>query len=138
MEILSIVCIYPAHMLNYMRSITDSQIQEVVFMNVFMDRMLRAAKLDVHLYEEVEADKSAMPQAMGVVVLASVAAGIGPWAWERLRPGNFLLGIVASLGAWYIWAFLTYLSVRDSFRNRKPMPTWANCCAPSAFQVLPA
>lgn len=41
------------------------------------DRMLRAAKLDVDLYEEVEADKSAMPQAMGVVVLSSVAAGIG-------------------------------------------------------------
>jgi len=39
--------------------------------------MLRAAKLDVDLYEEVEADKSAMPQAMGVVVLSSVAAGIG-------------------------------------------------------------
>ncbi|SVA39682.1 uncharacterized protein METZ01_LOCUS92536, partial [marine metagenome] len=27
------------------------------------DRMIRAAKLDVHLYEEVEADRSAMNQA---------------------------------------------------------------------------
>ena len=25
-------------------------------MNIFMDRMVRAAKLDVNLYEEVEAD----------------------------------------------------------------------------------
>ena len=41
------------------------------------DRMIRAAKLDVTLYEEVEADKGAMGQAMGVVILSSVAAGIG-------------------------------------------------------------
>lgn len=41
------------------------------------DRMIRAAKLDVNLYEEVEADKGAMGQAMAVVVLSSVAAGVG-------------------------------------------------------------
>ncbi|MDH3328021.1 MAG: YIP1 family protein [Desulfobulbaceae bacterium] len=77
-------------------------------MTGFMDRMLRAAKLDVHLYEEVEADKSAMPQAMGVVVLASVAAGIGSIGMGAAGPGNILLGIIAALGGWYIWAFLTY------------------------------
>ncbi len=42
-----------------------------------MNRMIRAAKLDAHLYEEVEADTGAMRQAMTVVVLSSVAAGIG-------------------------------------------------------------
>ena len=46
-------------------------------MSQFAQRMIRAAKLDVNLYEEVEADKTAMNQAMGVVVLSSVAAGIG-------------------------------------------------------------
>jgi hypothetical protein len=40
-------------------------------------RMIRAAKLDVDLYEEVEADTGATGQAMLVVVLSSVAAGIG-------------------------------------------------------------
>ena len=38
------------------------------------DRMIRAAKLDVNLYEEVEADKGAMGQAMGIVVVSGVAA----------------------------------------------------------------
>ena len=32
------------------------------------DRMIRAAKLDANLYEEVEADKGAMGQAMAVVI----------------------------------------------------------------------
>jgi len=77
-------------------------------MAVFIERMLRAAKLDVHLYEEVEADISAMPQAIGVVVLSSVAAGIGSIGMGATGPGDILLGIIAALGGWYIWAFITY------------------------------
>lgn len=46
-------------------------------MTHLMGRMIRAAKLDVDLYEEVEADKGAMGQAMVVVVLSGAAAGIG-------------------------------------------------------------
>ena len=46
-------------------------------MSSFTDRIIRAAKLDVSLYEEVEADKGAMGQAMAVVVLSSIAAGVG-------------------------------------------------------------
>ena len=74
----------------------------------FKDRILRAAKLDVQLYEEVEADKNAMPQAMGVVVLSSVAAGIGGVGMGVAGPGGILMGIVLALVGWYIWAFLTY------------------------------
>ncbi|MBW2054722.1 MAG: hypothetical protein JRI29_03320, partial [Deltaproteobacteria bacterium] len=46
-------------------------------MQNYINCMVRAAKLDVNLYEEVEADKGSMGQAMGVVVLSSIAAGIG-------------------------------------------------------------
>ena len=46
-------------------------------MENFSNRIIRAAKLDASLYEEVEADGTAMGQAMGVVILSAVAAGIG-------------------------------------------------------------
>ncbi len=46
-------------------------------MGSFVDRMIRAARLDVNLYEEVEADSAATGQAMAVVVLSSIAGGIG-------------------------------------------------------------
>ena len=72
----------------------------------FQDRIIRAAKLDVHLYEEVEADKGAMGQAMAVVILSSIASGIGTPAGLGL--GGILIGTIAALVAWYIWAFLTY------------------------------
>lgn len=71
-----------------------------------INRILRAAKLDVHLYEEVEADKSAMRQAMLVVILSGIAAGVG-----SISQGGALgvaLGTVMGLVGWYIWAFIIY------------------------------
>ena len=47
-----------------------------MFNNLF-DRIFRAIKIDVELYEEVERDKSATIQAGLVVVLSSMAAGVG-------------------------------------------------------------
>lgn len=75
-------------------------------MNTLMDRMIRAARLDVNLYEEVEADKSTMGQATTVVVLASVAAGIGTVSTGGI--GGIIFLTLAALLGWYIWAFLTY------------------------------
>lgn len=70
------------------------------------DRIIRAAKLDVNLYEEVEADKGAFGQAMTVVVLSSIAAGVGSIAKGGLS--GIFIGTIAALIGWYLWAYLTY------------------------------
>lgn len=70
------------------------------------DRMVRAAKLDVNLYEEVEADTEAMSQAVIVVVLSSLAAGIGSMTTSGLS--GVIFGAIAALIGWYVWAYLTY------------------------------
>lgn len=75
-------------------------------MALFTDRMIRAAKLDVNLYEEVEADKGAIGQAMGVVILSSVAAGIGTGGTAGMK--GLVFGTIVALAGWFIWAFLTY------------------------------
>jgi hypothetical protein len=77
-----------------------------VFMASFGERMIRAAKLDASLYEEVEADKGAMGQAMSVVVLSSLAAGIGSLQATGIK--GLVFGTVLTLAGWYIWAFITY------------------------------
>tara|TARA_B100000686_G_scaffold271375_1_gene288051 strand:+ start:89 stop:562 length:474 start_codon:yes stop_codon:yes gene_type:complete len=59
----------------------------------------------VSLYEEVEADKSATLQAALVVVLSSLAAGVGALS---LGASNFLMAPILSLISWYIWAYLIY------------------------------
>jgi hypothetical protein len=72
----------------------------------YVERMIRAAKLDVNLYEEVEADKGALGQAMGVVVLSSLGAGVG--SISRVGFLGILIGTVTALVGWYVWAYVTY------------------------------
>jgi hypothetical protein len=69
-------------------------------------RMLGAAKLDAATYEEVEGDTTATPQAMLVVVLASLAAGFG--VLRVVGIGGLLIAALSSLVGWYVWAFITY------------------------------
>ena len=76
-----------------------------MYENSFINRIIRAAKLDANLYEEVEADKSAMGQAMGIVILSSISAGVGLYQSGGLD--GIFVGTLASLIGWYIWASLT-------------------------------
>ena len=75
-------------------------------MSLFIERMIRAAKLDVSLYEEVEADRGALKQAMGVVVLSSLAMGLGNLG---IAGGSaIIMGIIAGLVGWFIWAYINF------------------------------
>ena len=75
-------------------------------MQNYINRVVRAAKLDISLYEEVEADKGSMGQAMGVVVLSSIAAGIGSIGTIGVK--GIIIGAITALIAWYVWAYMTY------------------------------
>jgi len=70
----------------------------------FINRMIRAARLDAGLYEEVEADAGAMGQAVGVIVLSAVAAGLG----TGRGIGSIMVGSLVALLGWYVWAYLIY------------------------------
>ena len=77
------------------------------------NKMLRAAKLDTSLYEEVEKDETATNQAILVVVIASICSGIGS-AIGGMTSGvgglvmGLVGGVVAALVGWFIWSFITY------------------------------
>jgi hypothetical protein len=73
----------------------------------FVERVIGAAKLDAATYEEVEADRSAMGQAVAVILVASVAAGIGAMGDEQ-GPG-LVVGAIGSLVGWLLWAAITWL-----------------------------
>ena len=78
-------------------------------MSTFARRVIGAAVLDRRIYEEVEADPRSTGQGIGVVVLASVAGGIGLVRLGAQSPQSLAAGIVASLLGWVAWAALTYL-----------------------------
>jgi hypothetical protein len=77
----------------------------------FGERLLAALKLDAEVYEEVEHDDQALPQAAGVVALGGLASGIA--AVGELGGGGLIAGLVASFAAWMIWtAIVWFVGVR--------------------------
>ncbi|HEV3217371.1 MAG TPA: YIP1 family protein [Vicinamibacterales bacterium] len=74
----------------------------------FTERMIGAAKLDARAYEEVEADRTATPQALAVVVLSTLAGGVGALRFGALGPSLFA-GLIGALAGWIIWAAVSYM-----------------------------
>ena len=68
------------------------------------ERMVGAARLERATYEEVEHDRAATGQALGVVVLSAVATGLGLGAGLR----GLIINTLASIVMWAIWAALVY------------------------------
>jgi hypothetical protein len=74
----------------------------------FVMRLIGALALDPVTYEEVEADQSATGQALLVVVLSSIGAGIGARGLGSGSLPSMVLICAVSLLAWAAWALLTY------------------------------
>ena len=68
-------------------------------------RMLGAARLDAGVYEEVENDPRLALEATGVVLLSSLAGGLGA-GWPRLP--IMTLGALFTLAGWVVWALVTF------------------------------
>jgi hypothetical protein len=80
-----------------------------------VDRMMRAAKLQVPLYEEVEADTTATSQALTVVVIVAVASAIGQALAATIGGqaagtlvGRLIGGLLNALIGWAIWSYVIY------------------------------
>jgi hypothetical protein len=75
--------------------------------NTFLQRLIGAAALDAAIYEEVEADPSATGQAMSVVVLSSIAMGIGARGLGGGMSAIAVFGVIALI-SWAAWALLMF------------------------------
>jgi len=73
----------------------------------FGERVVGAMSLKASTFQEIEHDPTAMGQAVGVIVLAAVSAGIGNLFWGGLS--GILYGIVTSLIAYAVWAVVVWL-----------------------------
>jgi len=111
----------------------------------FLRRLAGAAMLDAATYEEVEADPAATPQALAVVVLSSLAAGIGI---RGVNGGADTLVSFAGVGVialltWASWALVVFeigsrlLPVPDTRVNPgELMRTLGFAATPGLIQVL--
>ena len=73
----------------------------------FPQRAIGAARLEVPVFEEIEADRAATGQALIVVVASSLAAGIG--LTSSLYNAPVLHRVMLALLLWVFWAISTYI-----------------------------
>jgi hypothetical protein len=88
-----------------------------------INRVVRAAMLDVDLYEEVEADTTLTQEALMVVILVSIASGIGSFLAGVIGGEigaavlGLILGVVMGVLGYYIWAYVTYFVGTNLFEG---------------------
>lgn len=91
--------------------------------NAMINRVIRAAMLDVDLYEEVEADTSLTQEALMVVILVSIAGGIGGFLGGIVGGSigaalvGLILTVVMGILGYYIWAYITYFVGTNLFEG---------------------
>ena len=78
-----------------------------------VDRVFRAIKLDTDFYQEAEQDTSLTQEALWVVIIVSLASGLGSLL-GAIFTGQLgaallsaLLTIVVGIGGYYLWAYIT-------------------------------
>ena len=101
----------------------------------FVKRTIGASKLNVRTFEEVEADTTALGQAIGVVVLSSLAAGIGTAGQEGTA--GLLGGVLVALLGWVVWAWLTYFIGTRMFPEPQTHATWGQLARTTGFASAP-
>jgi hypothetical protein len=73
----------------------------------FAERMVGAMKADVPTFEEIEADQTAVPQAVAVIVLAGIASMIGN-SWRLGISLGFMM-LLINLCGYALWTLLVVL-----------------------------
>lgn len=119
---------------------------------------LRAALLDGRVYDEIRDRDEAMFSALGIVLIAAAAFGLGVWSRTRV-PGSVgldigdltvLVAISTVFTGWFVWAILVWLIGRVLFQGgagyRQTVRAIGVCYAPvvltlfigTSFAQLPA
>jgi hypothetical protein len=113
--------------------------------NTLLSRAIRAARLDVTLYQEVEKDTSLNREALMVVIIATALAGLGALVGGIFTGFGAALLAVAWTVIWgivgyYIWAYLTWFIGTRLFQGTAEpgelLRTLGYATAPRALGVL--
>ncbi|MCS6845575.1 MAG: YIP1 family protein [Caldilineales bacterium] len=114
--------------------------------NTMLNRAIRAARLDVTLFQEVEHDKSLTGEARMVVIIVALLLGVGGFLGGLLSGQitaaliGLAVGVVLGIIGYYIWAYLTwFIGTRLFGGTAEPdelLRTLGYAYAPQALGVL--
>lgn len=77
--------------------------------------LLRLARLDLTVFDDVKDDVSATVPTLTVAVVASFLSGLGSWLWwtfedfpdaGEVMVKSFLVGSILQVGVWFLWVYV--------------------------------
>ena len=103
-----------------------------------LSRMLGAARLSVDTFEDVERDSSATIQALIVVIIVSLASGIG----QLLSADTGILdalvfGVIGGILSWAVWALLVMLVGTKILKTEQTEADWGQLARGTGFAQTP-
>jgi hypothetical protein len=116
---------------------------------VFADRLLRLARLDTSVFEEVRQDPGATIPSVAVVLISTIMAGLGGWLWlwredyydlSDAFVDSIILGTVFSLALWIVWLLVAWTILTQIFRSdadwQQMLRTMGLAALPFAFSFF--
>lgn len=103
-------------------------------------RMIGAARLSSHTYEEVEADSRATLQALAIVILVTIASVVGallPGGQDIAVGSVVIVGIVRGVISWAMWALVTWIVGSTILKTEHTEADWGQLARCTGFAQTP-
>ena len=101
-------------------------------------RMLGAARLNVDTYEDVEKDKGATIQALLVVVIVAIAAGVGGvLSGEGDLVNGLAFGAIRGVMWWAVWALVAWTVGTTLLKTQETEADWGQLARGTGFAQTP-
>jgi hypothetical protein len=100
-----------------------------------IERMIRASRLDINMFEEVEADTSATNQALLIVALVALATGIA--SLGTTGPIGLFVGVVLAIAGWALWAWIVHLIGTKIIPSHSTHADWGQLARTLGFAQSP-
>lgn len=99
--------------------------------------MIDFAMFRIPTYRAVEADASALGQAMLVVVIVAIASGVTGLGVEDEGVSGLIGGVIAGLVGWAVWAWITYFVGTTIFNTSQTHADWGQLARTTGFAQSP-
>ncbi len=102
-----------------------------------LTRLVGAARLSVDTYEDVENDRGATWQALLVVVIVSIAGGVGGLlAGETTAADGLLYGVLRSIITWAVWALVAWIVGGYILKTAQTQADWGQLARGTGFAQI--
>jgi len=116
--------------------------------NAVLNRVMRLARLDTSVFDEVRDDEKELVPAIVVMAVSALIAGIGAWLWlvfdkpegAKVDFGKVLInilvmGTVFTVVLWAVWAAVTYVVLVQFYKEQADLQMLLRTMGYAAFPL---